>query len=263
MSAPGDSRPPLDRQRLDAPAWTSVEVVEESPSTNAVVADRARAGAPEGLVVVAEHQTAGRGRLDRSWVTPPRAALTFSVLLRPRVPDHRWPWLPLLAGVAVVEAIEAAGGPSCALKWPNDVMYDGAKLAGLLVERVESPTGPAAVLGVGLNVSTTAEELPVPGAGSLATAGWDADRTELLVTILDVLGRRVRAWAGASGDEALRVDYTARCDTVGRSVRVHLPSGRDVVGTAVGIGPDGALQVEGPDGPVDLSAGDVVHVRPA
>ena len=266
MTSSRDSRPPLDLARLaeSSPAWTTVEVVEESPSTNALVADRARAGSPEGLVVVAEHQTAGRGRLVRSWVTPPRAALTFSVLLRPRVADHRWPWLPLLAGVAVVEAIEGAGGPECGLKWPNDVMYHEAKLAGLLVERVESPSGPAAVLGIGLNVSTSEEELPVPGAGSLATAGWaGADRTELLLGILDALGRRLDRWSESGDDAGLRRDYEARCSTVGRAVRVHLPSGQEVVGTAVGIARDGSLVVDGDAGRASLSAGDVIHVRPA
>jgi BirA family biotin operon repressor/biotin-[acetyl-CoA-carboxylase] ligase len=243
-----------------------VEIVSEAPSTNALVAARGAAGAAEGLVVVAEHQTAGRGRLDRSWVTPPRAALTFSVLLRPDVPDHRWPWLPLLAGVAVVDAVEDAGGPACSLKWPNDLMYDGSKLAGLLVERIETLGGPAAVLGIGLNVTTTAEELPVPGAASLASAGWPGlDRGLVLVRILDVLGRRLRRWTSEEGDPRRRLleDYTARCETVGQQVRVHLPSGSQLVGTAVAISEDGGLVVDTGSGAVTVSAGDVVHVRPA
>jgi BirA family biotin operon repressor/biotin-[acetyl-CoA-carboxylase] ligase len=112
----------------------SVELLAESPSTNAVVAARARAGTAEGLVVVADHQTAGRGRLDRTWVTPPRSALTFSVLLTPdRVPVARWPWLPLLAGVAVVAGVRRATGLGGALKWPNDVLLGESKLAGILV----------------------------------------------------------------------------------------------------------------------------------
>ena len=241
-------------------------MVAEAPSTNALVAARARAGADHGLVVVADHQTAGRGRLDRSWVTPPRSALTFSVLLRPDVPGERWPWLPLLAGVSVVDAVEDAGGPPCALKWPNDVRYDGRKLAGLLVERVDTPTGPAAVLGVGLNVSMTTEELPVPGAGSLATVGWPGlDRARLLTHVLDVMGRRLRRWERADGDprDGLREDYLARCETVGQEVRVQLPSGDQLVGTATGIAEDGGLQVSASGGVVTVSAGDVVHVRPA
>jgi BirA family biotin operon repressor/biotin-[acetyl-CoA-carboxylase] ligase len=249
-----------------APAWTTVEVYAEAASTNAVVSARAGEGAPEGLVVVADHQTAGRGRLDRSWVTPPGAALTFSVLLRPQVADHRWPWLPLLAGVAVVEAVEDAGGPPCVLKWPNDLLYDGRKLAGLLVERVETPTGPAAVLGIGLNVSTTDEELPVAGAASLAGVGWPGlDRALLLVQLLDSLGRRLRRWGRDDGDPqgGLMEAYLARCETVGRQVRVHLPSGSQLVGTAVGIAENGGLVVDHGSGQVTVSAGDVVHVRPA
>ena len=216
--------------------------------------------------MVADHQTAGRGRLDRSWVTPPGAALTFSVLLRPQLPDERWPWLPLLAGVSVVDAVEDAGGPPCALKWPNDVTYGGRKLAGLLVERIETPTGPAAVLGIGLNVSTTAEELPVAGAASLATAGWPGmDRGAILLQILEVLGRRLRRWVGDGGDpeRGLLEDYVARCETVGQPVRVHLPSGDHLVGTAVGIGSHGGLRVDDGSRTLAVSAGDVVHVRPA
>ena len=268
MNAPDASRPFLDlaRIRAAAPAWVTVEVVDAAPSTNALVAARATSGAPEGLVVVAEHQTAGRGRLDRTWVTPPRAALTFSVLLRPRVPDPRWPWLPLLAGVALVDGVEGAGGPRCALKWPNDLLYDGRKLAGLLVERVETPTGPAAVLGIGLNVSTSAEELPVPGAGSLATVGRPGlDRGLLLVRVLEALGHRLRDWTREEGDPrgGLLEDYRTRCVTVGQQVTVHLPSGVSLVGRATGVTEDGGLEVDGAGGVVRVSAGDVVHVRPA
>ena len=124
--------------------------------------------------MLAEHQTAGRGRLDRSWVTPPRSALTFSVLLRPTVPAAAWPWLPLLTGHAVSTALRTAGFDA-SVKWPNDVLLpvDGEdrKVAGILVERVETPTGPAAVVGIGINVGMTADELPVPEATSLALAG--------------------------------------------------------------------------------------------
>jgi BirA family biotin operon repressor/biotin-[acetyl-CoA-carboxylase] ligase len=242
-----------------------VEVLEEAPSTNALLAARARAGAPEGTVLVAEHQTAGRGRLDRSWETPARAALTFSVLVRPAgVPDRAWPWLPLLTGVAVLDGVLAAGGPPCALKWPNDVMHDGLKLAGLLAERVETPTGPAAVLGVGLNVTTARQELPVETATSLHLAGMARiDRTMLLVHLLDALGGRYRTWTTSGGDprEGLLGEYNRCCATVGEQVRVHLPSGQVLEGTAVSVDGDGGLVVATPTGRVAVSAGDVVHVR--
>jgi BirA family biotin operon repressor/biotin-[acetyl-CoA-carboxylase] ligase len=266
------SRPPLDLKRLTsavttaATPWRTVEVVGATSSTNADVAVRARSGEPEGLVLVAEHQTAGRGRLDRGWETPARAALTFSLLLRPTgVPDRRWPWLPLLAGLAVVEGITMAGGPACRLKWPNDVQHGGLKVAGILVERLETPHGPAAVLGIGLNVSTTADELPVPTATSLAAAGApDLDRTSLLLTLLAALGRRYDAWGRSGGDPASGVleDYRRKCVTLGRPVRVHLPSGALLEGTAVAVNPDGALVVESGGRRVTVSAGDVVHVRP-
>ncbi len=242
-----------------------MEVVEESPSTNAELVARAREGAPEGLVLVTEHQTAGRGRLDRVWVTPPRAALTFSVLLRPAVADRWWPWLPLLTGVAVVEGVRAAGGPACGLKWPNDVQVDGRKVAGLLAERVETPTGPAAVLGIGLNVSQEREELPVPTATSLALEGAPVDRTRLLCAVLDALVGQVEAWVAAGGDPShqLAAAYAERCVTVGQQVRVHLPSEELLEGRATGVDTGGSLLVEVDGRTVAVSAGDVVHVRPA
>ncbi len=265
----GSSRPPLDLARLTGAGtpWRTVEVVAAAASTNADVAVRAGLGEPEGLVLVAEHQTAGRGRLDRAWETPARAALTFSVLLRPTgVPDRRWPWLPLLAGLAVVEGVVAAGGPECGLKWPNDVLHDGLKVAGILVERHQTPQGAAAVLGIGLNVSTGPAELPVPTATSLAVAGAPGlDRTALLLALLAALRRRYDAWSRAAGDPAggLLDDYRRRCVTLDRSVRVHLPSGDTLEGAAVGLDPDGALVVESAGRRRTVSAGDVVHVRSA
>ena len=244
-----------------------MEVLPEAASTNQLLADRARDGEPEGLVLVAEHQTAGRGRLDRVWVTPPRAALTGSFLLRPPVPGERWPVLPLLAAVAVSDAVGAAGGPRCGLKWPNDVLHDGLKLAGILVERVETPAGPAALVGVGINVSTTREELPVPTAASLVTAGMeDPDRTALLRALVVSLAHRYAAWSRAADDAPLLAAYRERCETIGRPVRVDLPHGEPLEGLAVGVAGDGALLVRpagvGPDAPpTAVHAGDVVHVR--
>jgi BirA family biotin operon repressor/biotin-[acetyl-CoA-carboxylase] ligase len=233
-----------------------VEVVEEVGSTNAAVASRGRDGAAEGLVVVAEHQSAGQGRLGRAWESPRYAGLTFSVLLHPPVADRRWTWLPLLTGVAVVEGVRAAGGPSCALKWPNDVLLDGLKVAGILAERLETPRGPAAVVGVGLNVSQTASELPVPTATSLAASGAVLDRAALLVSVLERLHEEYVAWrAGSPRDR-----YLALCDTVGREVRVELPGGV-LQGRAVDVDLDGALVVESGGRRTAVTAGDVVHLR--
>jgi BirA family transcriptional regulator, biotin operon repressor / biotin---[acetyl-CoA-carboxylase] ligase len=244
--------------------WRAVRVLDAAPSTNAAVAARARAGEDPGLVLVAEHQTAGRGRLDRVWVTPPRAALTFSVLLAPdAVPVRRWPWLPLLAGLAVAAGVRRATGVVCTLKWPNDVLVEDRKLAGILVERVERDRGAAAVVGVGLNVSSTRDELPVSGATSLLLEGVEEpDRGALLAAVLDELATRYARWLALSGEpDALRAAYLSACSTVGRLVRVDLPDGSAVTGTATGVHDDGRLEVSTAAGTRTLGAGDVVHVR--
>lgn len=261
-------RPPLDSTHLahpdaDLAPGLVVEVVDAAPSTNALVAERARAGAAEGLVIVAEHQTAGRGRLDRVWETPARAALTQSLLLRPAVPPEAWPWLPLLAGYAVAKALRAEGF-AADVKWPNDVLIRGRKVAGILVERVETPDGPAAVVGIGLNVSQTDAELPVQTATSLAIeAGSPPDRTHLLITLLSTLHEAYDAWStgGEAGTARLRASYAAACSTVGEDVRVDLPSGEVLTGRATGIDADGRLEVMGPSGATVVGAGDVIHVR--
>jgi BirA family biotin operon repressor/biotin-[acetyl-CoA-carboxylase] ligase len=245
-----------------------VEVLDTTTSTNAVAADRARAGAPEGLVVVAEHQTAARGRLDRTWETPPRSSVLFSMVLRPTVPPASWPWLPLLTGHTVTKALRGEGYDA-GVKWPNDVLIarpdgQGKKIVGILVERIETPDGPAAVVGVGLNVSLTEDELPVPTATSLAIeSGVEPDRTALLVTLLRSLREAYDAWQ-VGGEEAtarLRTSYAAACVTLGRDVRVELPGGTELTGRATGVDPGGRLIVTGPAGETAVGAGDVVHVR--
>ena len=242
-----------------------MEVVESAPSTNAAVAERARAGEEPGLVLVTEHQTAGRGRLDRSWETPARSSLTFSVLLRPDVPATSWPWLPLLTGYAV----QAALGdrlPDVALKWPNDVLVDaaegvGRKVCGILVERVETPDGPVAVVGIGINVDQTLDELPVALATSVSLeTGEPVERTGLLGQVLGSL----HGLQGLLDDvESLRRAYADVCVTLGRTVDVHLPAGDVRRGEALDIDATGALVVGTDDGTFTVAAGDVVHVRPA
>ena len=238
-------------------------VLPEAPSTNALVAERARAGAPAWLVVATEHQTAGRGRLERTWETPDRVALTFSTLLRPDAPASEWPWLPLLTGLAVVGALRDHDVPA-GLKWPNDVMLRGrggqdAKTAGILVERVDTPAGPAAVLGIGLNVHQSAEELPVATATSVWLAtGRDLDRTPLLESLLAHLREGYAAWS-AGGGAALRPAYVEACVTLGHEVRVALPGGGELTGRATDVDVGGRLVVGG----TPVAAGDVVHVRPA
>jgi BirA family biotin operon repressor/biotin-[acetyl-CoA-carboxylase] ligase len=246
-------RPPLRTpalQRALQPDGWRLQVLQETASTNAVVAARARAGEPAGLVVVAEAQTAGRGRLDRSWVSPPRAGLTFSVLLRPDLPPAQWPWLPLWAGLAVATALRERAEVEAELKWPNDVLVQGRKLCGILAEVPESG---AVVLGIGLNVTTAAEELPHAQATSLRLAGA---RTTDRDTVLRAVLRSLRTVL--DDPSAARAAYRERCSTLGRRVRVDLPADRSVEGIAEAVDDDGRLVVDG----TAYGAGDVVHLRP-
>ena len=268
-------RPPLVttglRRALIRPGelWTAIEVREQTGSTNADVAAAARTGTPEGLVVVAERQTAGRGRLDRRWESPPRAGLALSVLLRPPVPACRLGWLPLLAGVALVESVRRQAEVDAVLKWPNDLLIDGLKCAGILAEAVpEAAPGqaPAVVVGVGLNVTLSEEELPRPDATSLLLAGAaHTDRDTLLRALLRSLADWYRRWTATDGDpeaSGLRDGYRLHCATLGRPVSVALPGGGTLAGTASDVDGDGRLVVADPDGyPTAVAAGDIVHVR--
>ena len=255
VGAYGDlSRPPLRvvaLRRALAPDGWRVEVVPEVGSTNAVVGARALAGEPAGLVLVAEAQTAGRGRLDRSWVSPPRAGLTLSVLVRPALPPGRWPWLPLLTGLAVATAVRDQAQLGAVVKWPNDVLVGGRKVCGVLAE---VPEPGAAVLGIGLNVTTRPDELPTPTATSLQLAGAvTTDRDTLLRAVLRSLSEIL------ADLETSLADYRERCSTLGQRVRVELPSGAAVEGVAEAVDDDGRLVVDGRA----YGAGDVVHLRPA
>lgn len=265
MPAPspyGDlERPPLRpralSRALEPDGWRLL-LLQEAASTNAVAAERVRAGEPGGLVVVAEAQTAGRGRLDRSWISPPRAGLTFSVLVRPALPAAQWSWLPLWAGLAVATALRERAGVDVVLKWPNDVVLGpgaGAALAGRKVcgVLVEVPEPGAAVIGIGLNVTTTQEELPHEGATSLRLAGArTTDRDTVLRAVL-------RALTDVLADpEAARAGYRERCSTIGRRVRLELPGDRAVEGTAQAVDDAGRLVVDG----TTCAVGDVVHLRP-
>jgi BirA family biotin operon repressor/biotin-[acetyl-CoA-carboxylase] ligase len=285
---PAQDRPPLDAARLNQAIlhsgglWQAIEVTASTGSTNADLLARAAQGAPEGLVLTAEEQLAGRGRMGRSWVSPPRSALMFSLLLRPQqVPVARRGWLPLLAGVAVAEAVSTVTGIDARLKWPNDLMVRqtqpardaqptrDAKLAGILAEA----SGDAIVVGVGLNVSSTPAELPPPRPGalpatSLRLAAADQvtpDREALLAAILASFERWYGPWRQAAGDagaSGLRPAYTHLCATIGRHVRAELPGDQLLSGLAVGVDSDGRLLVRGPSGAeVRVAAGDVVHLR--
>jgi len=261
--SPSSERPPLDEAALRAWAgapgsgWRELRVVDETGSTNDDLAAAARSGEAAGLVLVSEWQRGGHGRLGRSWTAPPRSGLTFSVLLRPTRPPAALGWLPLLAGLAVVDGVEEVAELRLGLKWPNDVLHDERKLAGLLAERVQD----AVVVGIGLNVSLRADELPVQGATSLALAGRPGlDRSVLLTAVLGRLAAWVARWE-AGDDQGTRSAYRSRCLTIGRTVRADQPGGQAVSGTAVDVDADGRLVVETTSGPVAVAAADVRHLR--
>ena len=266
-------RPALDGAALSAALtresaglWRSVEVVEEIGSTNAELSRVAGEGAPEGTVLVAEHQAAGRGRLDRTWISPPRAGITVSFLLRPDVPAARRGWLPLLTGVALAESVSEITGVLPSLKWPNDLLArDGLKLAGILAETTSSPTRPTAVVvGVGLNVSTTAEELPDTATSLSRITGATVDRAPVLLGFLRAVERRYRHWSQHLGDpvaSGLAQDYLAWSSTVGATVAVDLPDGSTLEGVAEAVDWDGRLVVATANGRTELATGDVRHVR--
>ena len=223
------------------------------------------------MLLAAEEQTAGRGRMGRSWTSPRYAALTFSLLIRPDVPPARRGWLPLLTGVAVAAAVTTVTGVPARLKWPNDVLAGEAKLAGILAEAA----GDAIVVGIGLNVSTEPAELsrlpagPGPGglpATSLRAAGATAlNREKLLLAILSGFERWYQAWRRAGGDpdrSGLRPEYVSRSATIGRTVRAELPGGQALSGPAAGVDSDGRLLVRVSSGAeVPVAAADVVHLR--
>jgi BirA family biotin operon repressor/biotin-[acetyl-CoA-carboxylase] ligase len=270
-------RPPLNALALrrglvrEGGLWRDVTVVRSTGSTNSDLVALAGSGkADEGSVLVAEEQTAGRGRLDRQWTAPARSGLFFSVLLRPaEVPVTRWGWLPLLTGVAVATGLSRSAGVDTALKWPNDLLVTIAgeerKAGGILAERAGDD---AVVVGVGINVTLRENELPVPQAGSLALAGAvTTDRDPLLRAVLRSLEEWYGRWRAAGGDptaSGLQETYAAGCATLGRVVRAELPGYRSVTGEAVAIDGDGRLVLatgEGVQEPV--GAGDIVHLRPA
>lgn len=256
----GSPRAPLDLDGLQeaaGPPW-QVRLHPATESTNALAAE-----APQpGLVVVADHQTAGRGRLGRVWVTPAGAALTYSVVVDPDLDDEWWPLVPLAAGYAVARTV---GG---SLKWPNDVLVadpsgsgTAGKVCGILAERVVSGGRALAVIGIGINVDQTAAELPVPDATSLALVARTVDRTSLFGHTLHSLRQTLAVLA--SGPAAYVGHVRRRCATLGQDVRVDLPDGSVRQGRAVDLDDHGRLLLETADGTVTVAAGDVVHVRPA
>jgi len=252
----------LDRERLAGTRFGSVRYFEEIGSTNTEALAQAKTGAAEGLVVVADHQSAGRGRLGRTWSAEPGSALLVSVLLRPPLPIDEVPVVLMAAGLAACDGVERVAGFRPRLKWPNDLVAGDRKLAGLLTESTGDPE-PAVVLGLGLNVTAGAypEALDQPATSCEEEAGRPVDRAELLVGLLRALESRYSAVLAAGGRTATLDAYRADSATLGRRVRVELTGGDALEGEATAVADDGRLVVVDAAGEHYVSVGDVKHLR--
>lgn len=275
------------REALDGD-YSVIDYTESTGSTNTDLMEAEKVA--DGTVLLANEQVSGKGRLGRQWVSPAGSQLIFSVLILPDSLDHLGT-LPLAAGLAVTDTVEGA-----VLKWPNDVQIDGKKLCGILAEagpvgeafksapktevskaevnkaeinkaevnkaeiapKTEAANPPSArvVVGMGINVTLTREELPIEAATSLSLEGLDTDRTELAITVLKNLRHRITQWE--QQDSQLMADYRKVCSSIGQEVRLEAPTG-DVTGTVEGVADDGRINVGGEY----YSAGDVIHLRPA
>lgn len=284
MASMGDAPDRADQTRIDsarlrselmAPAgpYGVLDVVASTGSTNADLRDAALAGGEDRTVLIAEEQTAGVGRLDRSWVSPEGAGVYLSVLLRPPGVDRGAAGsLAMVAGLALLDTARELG-VDAALKWPNDLLASTpeAKLAGILSELVVVPGTDelVVVLGIGLNVHPLGEVPPGPGglpATSMEELGArEADRTEVAAVLLRALAEREGAWRAAGGDLAeagLLADYREHCSTLGTRVRIVLPGDEELTGDAVDVDSEGQLIVRTEGGVAHpVLAGDVVHVR--
>jgi BirA family biotin operon repressor/biotin-[acetyl-CoA-carboxylase] ligase len=232
-------------------------------STNLEAMRQAKAGAAEGLCIVARTQTRGRGRLDRSWQSPPDAGLYMSLLLRPKFPVHAWPLLTLMAAVAVRDALLTTCGCSADIKWPNDLCVADKKLCGILAETLETTSGTAVIIGIGINL--TADILPLVQAEATSiesVTGEKPDGKELLEALLKSIAGKYELLNNAAGREHLIREWCAHSSyAIGRQVRVSLGA-ESFAGTTRGLESDGALRVEMSDGKMRVvRAGDVTALR--
>lgn len=240
-------------------------VLESVGSTNTELVNLARQGAADSRVLLAEQQGSGRGRLGRDWVCPRGAGLLMSVLTRlPELPSTCLSWPGALLGLATVRALGEVAGVHAELKWPNDVLVDGCKIAGILAELADVTAG-AVVTGIGINVDLHAQELPRDDATSLRLLGAAVSREVLAGALLKRYGElidRLRATEGDAIEAGLLAEYAGVLGTLGREVCAQLPGGAVMAGTARAIEPDGALVIEDGAGVRRaVHAGDVVHLR--
>ncbi len=265
MSIPADLTPEKIQAALRSRLiGRSLQVLAEVGSTNDAVMVAGRAGAPEGLAILADRQTAGRGRRGRTWASPPGVGLYTSILLRPGQPAAQVPLLTLVAGLAVGEAIQEIADQDVRLKWPNDVMLDGRKVAGILTEMatVDSWVSHVAV-GIGINVNHGAQDMPeevFPVATSLALAsGRSIARCDLAAAVYNSLDRWYRVFR--EGDsQTILVRGRERSATVGETVDV-LAGEERWRGLAVDLDADGALLVQDEAGGVRRVVASDVSVR--
>jgi BirA family biotin operon repressor/biotin-[acetyl-CoA-carboxylase] ligase len=263
------------RRALGDTAFGEVEWVAETASTNADLVQQARAGAPEGRVLVADYQSAGRGRLGRTWEAPAGASLLLSILTRPTstvgLAADELHVVSTAVGIAAAEAARTLTGADIRLKWPNDLVIETGsgtrKLSGILAESiVEGDRVEALVVGIGINVNWPVElpsELADIAIALNHVAGREIDRGELLVALLRDLDAWYAAIGQPEGRTALLARYRELSATLGRRVRVEL-SGETIVGDAIDLTRDGHLLVvdDCPDRPREITAGDVIHLRP-
>ncbi|MHA6802407.1 biotin--[acetyl-CoA-carboxylase] ligase [Salinifilum ghardaiensis] len=273
MTTPALLDPETLRTRLvEHGPYAALDVVTVTGSTNTDLVAAAGRGAVDRTVLLAEEQRTGRGRRDRSWISPRGFGLHASVLLRPELPLASLARLPVVAGLAAAETISTGYLLPVSLKWPNDVLIGepGRKVAGILAETTTGGGGAAAVLGMGINVHHAREDLPQQAGAaeptSLDAEGAGVDREEFAVQLLREFARFEGMWRAAGGDLAragLLERYRRHCGTIGRQVRVDLTDGA-LHGTAVDVDDTGGLLLRTESGELTaVSAGDVVHLRPA
>jgi BirA family biotin operon repressor/biotin-[acetyl-CoA-carboxylase] ligase len=236
---------------------------ESLPSTNTELARLASEGAPEGVSVVADEQTAGRGRLQRAWSSPKGAGLYFSILLRPTIPQNCWPLITFMAALAVSDALREACELETDIKWPNDILSGERKICGILAEAIETPVGRAVILGIGINLTQNAfpPELENVATSVAEATGRAADREQILAALLDTLSR----WHSQLNDPGKIVDAWSNRSSYAIGKLVQVSNGDDVwQGTTCGVEPDGALRLRTSSGEIKLvRAGDVYSVRPS
>ena len=236
---------------------------ESLPSTNTELARLASEGAPEGVSVVADEQTAGRGRLQRAWSSPKGAGLYFSILLRPTIPQNCWPLITFMAALAVSDALGEACELETDIKWPNDILSGERKICGILAEAIETPVGRAVILGIGINLTQNAfpPELENVATSVAEATGRAGDREQILAALLDTLSR----WHSQLNDPGKIVDAWSNQSSYAIGKLVQVSNGDDVwQGTTCGVEPDGALRLRTSSGEIKLvRAGDVYSVRPS